>query len=78
MFGSGESNFSSNRCLRQGRVEAPTLWQKMATQLLANVDHVPLQNSCGTDAAGTDSGSRGVGFGVDEYSWLLKNRLIYQ
>ena len=39
------------------------------------VDHVPLQNSSGTDAAGSDSGSREVGFGpktgesvVDKFS----------
>ena len=31
-------DFSFNRCLRQGSVEAPRLWQKMATQLLANVE----------------------------------------
>ena len=31
-----ESNFSFNRCLRQGSVDAPRMWQKMATQLLAN------------------------------------------
>ena len=33
-----ESSFSFNRCLRQGSVEAPRLWQKMATQILANVE----------------------------------------
>ena len=33
-----ESNFSFNRCLRQGSVEAPCLWQKMATQASANVE----------------------------------------
>ena len=33
-----ESSFAFNRCLRQGSVEAPRLWQKMATQILANVD----------------------------------------
>ena len=38
MFECVESNFSFNRCLRQGSVEAPRLWQKMATQLLANVE----------------------------------------
>ena len=27
-----------NRCLRQGSVEAPRLWQKMALQILANVE----------------------------------------
>ena len=32
------SNFSFNRCLRQGGVEVPRLWQKMATRLLANVE----------------------------------------
>ena len=37
MFGCVESSFVFNRCLRQGSVEAPRLWQKMATQLLANV-----------------------------------------
>ena len=38
MFECVESNFFFNRCLRQGRVEAPRLWQKMAMQLLANVE----------------------------------------
>ena len=33
-----ESKFSFNPCLRQGSVEAPRLWQKMAMQLLANVE----------------------------------------
>ena len=35
-FESVESRFSFNRCLRQGSVEAPRLWQKMASQILAN------------------------------------------
>ena len=30
-----ESNFSFNRVLRQGSVEAPRLWKKMATQILS-------------------------------------------
>ena len=34
MFECVESTFSFNRCFRQGSVEAPRLWQKMATQLL--------------------------------------------
>ena len=39
MFECVESSFVFNRCLRQGSVEAPRLWQKkMATQLLANVE----------------------------------------
>ena len=38
MFGRVESSFALNRCLRQGSVEAPRLWQKMATQILANVE----------------------------------------
>ena len=33
-----ESSFVFNRCLRQESVEAPRLWQKMATQLLATVE----------------------------------------
>ena len=33
-----ESKFSFNRCLRQGVVAAPRLWEKMATQILANVE----------------------------------------
>ena len=33
-----ESSFAFNRCLRHGSVEAPRLWQKMATQMLANVE----------------------------------------
>ena len=33
-----ESSFAFNRCLRQGSAEAPRLWQKMATQILANVE----------------------------------------
>ena len=38
MFECVESCFSFNRCLRQGSVEAPRLWHKMATQILANVE----------------------------------------
>ena len=33
-----ESKFSFNGCLRQGSVEAPRLWQKMATQILDNAE----------------------------------------
>ena len=33
-----ECRFAFNRCLRQGSVEVPRLWQKMATQILANVE----------------------------------------
>ena len=33
-----ESNFSFNRCLRQGIADAPKMWQKMATQIFANVE----------------------------------------
>ena len=50
-----ESRSSFNRCLRQGSVEAPRLWQKMASQTLSNVEEewmmkrnnlqVPLQNA---------------------------------
>ena len=38
MFECVESKFSFNRCLRRRSVEAPRLWQKMATQLLVNVE----------------------------------------
>ena len=38
MFECVESSFDFNRCLRQGSVEAPRLWQKVAAQLLANVE----------------------------------------
>ena len=38
MFEFVESIFFFSRCLRQGSVEASRLWQKMATQLLANVE----------------------------------------
>ena len=38
MFEWVESSFAFNRCLRQGSVEAPRSWQKMATQILANVE----------------------------------------
>ena len=31
MFECVESSFAFNRCLRQGSVEAPRLWQQMAT-----------------------------------------------
>ena len=33
-----ESRFAFNRCLRQVSVEAPRLWQKMATQIWATVE----------------------------------------
>ena len=38
MFERVESCISFNRCLRQGSMEALRLWQKMATQILANVE----------------------------------------
>ena len=38
MFECVESSFIVNKCLRQGSVEAPRLWQKVATQILANVE----------------------------------------
>ena len=38
MFECVGSSFTFNRCLRQGSVEAPRLWQKVATQILANVE----------------------------------------
>ena len=38
MFECVENCFSFNRCLPQGSVEAPRWWQKMATQILANVE----------------------------------------
>ena len=38
MFECVESSFAFNRRLRQGCVEGPRLWQKLATQILANVE----------------------------------------
>ena len=38
IFDSVESSFVFNKCLRQESVEAPRLRQKMATQILANVE----------------------------------------
>ena len=38
MFEWVESSFAFNRCSRQGSVEAPRMWQKMATHILANVE----------------------------------------
>ena len=38
MFESVESQFLFDRFLRQGSVEAPRLWLKMAMQILANVE----------------------------------------
>ena len=37
MFECVGSSFVFSRCLRQGSVGAPRLWQKMAAQILANV-----------------------------------------
>ena len=37
-FESVESTFSFARCIRQGSVEAPRLWLKMAMQILGNVE----------------------------------------
>ena len=42
-----ESKFSFSGCLRQGSVEAPGLWQKMATQLLANEEENWVRNRMG-------------------------------
>ena len=38
MFECVERSFNFNRCLRQGFVEAPRLWQMMAAQLLVSVE----------------------------------------
>ena len=38
MFESVESKVSFARCIRQGSVEAPRLWQKMVMQLVAKVE----------------------------------------
>ena len=38
MFECVVSDFVFNRCLRQGSVEAPRLWQKMAIQIWASVE----------------------------------------
>ena len=38
MFECVESSFNFTRCLRQGNVEAPRLWQMMAAQLPATVE----------------------------------------
>ena len=38
MFECVESSFVFNRRLRQGSAETPRLWQKMATQIWANVE----------------------------------------
>ena len=38
MFECVERNFCFNRCLRQGTAEAPHLWQKMADQMMVNVE----------------------------------------
>ena len=40
MFECVESSFTFNRCLRQGSVDAPRLWQMMVAQLLASVEAV--------------------------------------
>ena len=42
-----ESYFSFNRCLRQGSVEAPCLWQKMATLILTSVEEEWMKKSEG-------------------------------
>ena len=33
-----ESTFSFAKCIRQGSVEAPRLWMRMAMQILGNVE----------------------------------------
>ena len=42
-----ESDFVFNRCLHQGSVEAPRLWQKMATQIWASVEEGWMKNRMG-------------------------------
>ena len=37
-FATVESKFNLTRCIRQGSVEAPTLWPKVAQQILWNVE----------------------------------------
>ena len=42
-----ESSFDFNGCLRQGSVDAPRWWQKMATQILAIVEEKWMKNKRG-------------------------------
>ena len=42
-----ERSFNFNRCLRQGSVEAPRLWQMMAAQLLVSVEGTWRQKNMG-------------------------------
>ena len=37
-FKEDDTSFEFNRCLRQGSIEAPKLWQMMATQILSEVE----------------------------------------
>ena len=46
-FESVESRFSFKKCLRQRSVEALRLWQKMASQILANVEEQWMKNRKG-------------------------------
>ena len=47
MFDCVESSFTFNRCLRQGSVEAPRLWQMIAAQLLASAEEKWKQKNMG-------------------------------
>ena len=49
MFECVESSSTFNRCLRQGSVDAPRLWQMMAAQLLASVEAVVSVDPCPDD-----------------------------
>ena len=46
LFESAESKFSFGRCIRQGSVQGPRLWQKMAMQLLAEVEKERVRILC--------------------------------
>ena len=60
MFECVESSFDFNRCLCQVSVEAPRLWLKMATQLLANVEEEWMRKRMGTLSDFEDEGAHQI------------------
>ena len=63
-----DCSFAFNRCLRKGGVEAPRLWQKMASQLLAEVGENYFKNRCSKESIWRQNVT-GKGAGSLEQGW---------
>ena len=70
-----ESSFIFNKCLRQGSVEAPRLWQKMATQIWANVeeDWMKKRKRCSLGCREEEGVHQICSFTWADNSWIMSH-----